>query len=184
MLDTVKYFLLRTRRDPKTVNSKEIGAILEAYEKHTPARIQKEINTACDRFIQQGKNLRVLYFGYITRSLSNQVSLIPFDELKQQHKVSDAEYLPPNAKKSGDGYTLETDEGRWHISPYPKKSYFVSTETERRLDDLMAANQKKLDKLNAESAEEQKKHIEELMAMLETPEEKAKKATRALWRLD
>ncbi len=55
MQDTARYFLYRTGRNPKTVNEKEIHAMREAFEHHYPARIQKEIDTACNRFLRKGR---------------------------------------------------------------------------------------------------------------------------------
>ncbi len=41
---------------------------------HTPARVQKEIDTACDRFRRQGRLLLTLTFTYIAKSLQFQNS--------------------------------------------------------------------------------------------------------------
>ena len=86
MKDTARYFLYRTGRDPKTINEKEIAAMREVFVNHYPARIQKEIDTACQRFVKIGKSLRILFFGYIAAALKNQQSLIPFEKLAKRWK--------------------------------------------------------------------------------------------------
>ena len=80
MLDTARYFLYRTGRDPRTINEKEIQAMREVFAKHYPARIQKEIDVACRRFFKNGKSLKVLFFGYIAAALRKQQSLVPFEK--------------------------------------------------------------------------------------------------------
>ncbi|MBQ3347195.1 MAG: hypothetical protein IJG39_08890, partial [Synergistaceae bacterium] len=80
MLDTARYFLYRTGRDPRTINEKEIQAMREVFVKHYPARIQKEIDVACRRFFKNGKSLKVLFFGYIAAALRKQQSLVPFEK--------------------------------------------------------------------------------------------------------
>ena len=78
MLDTARYFLYRTGRDPRTINEKEIQAMREVFLGHYPARIQKEIDVACRRFVKNGKSLKVLFFGYIATALRKQQSLVPY----------------------------------------------------------------------------------------------------------
>ena len=80
MLDTARYFLYRTGRDPRTINEKEIQAMREVFAKHYPARIQKEIDVACRRFVKNGKSLKMLFFGYIAAALRKQQSLVPFEK--------------------------------------------------------------------------------------------------------
>ncbi len=80
MLDTARYFLYRTGRDPRSINEKEIQAMREVFVNHYPARIQKEIDVACRRFIKNGKSLKVLFFGYIAAALRKQQSLVPFEK--------------------------------------------------------------------------------------------------------
>ena len=80
MLDTARYFLYRTGRDPRTINEKEIQAMREVFAKHYPARIQKEIDVACRRFFKNRKSLKVLFFGYIAAALRKQQSLVPFEK--------------------------------------------------------------------------------------------------------
>ncbi len=80
MLDTARYFLYRTGREPRSINEKEIQAMKEVFVNHYPARIQKEIDVACRRFVKNGKSLKVLFFGYIAAALRKQQSLIPFEK--------------------------------------------------------------------------------------------------------
>ena len=80
MLDTARYFLYRTGREPRSINEKEIQAMKEVFVNHYPARIQKEIDVACRRFVKNGKSLKVLFFGYIAAALRKQQSLVPFEK--------------------------------------------------------------------------------------------------------
>ena len=100
MLDTARYFLYRTGRDPRSINEKEIQAMREVFAKHYPARIQKEIDVACRRFFKNGKSLKVLFFGYIAAALRKQQSLVPFDRIAQKTFSKTAEKL---AKQEEDG---------------------------------------------------------------------------------
>ena len=87
MLDTARYFLYRTGRNPRSINEKEIQAMREVFVKHYPARIQKEIDVACRRFVKNGKSLKVLFFGYIAAALRKQQSLVPFEKKTAGHSV-------------------------------------------------------------------------------------------------
>ena len=100
MLDTARYFLYRTGRNPRSINEKEIQAMREVFAKHYPARIQKEIDVACRRFFKNGKSLKVLFFGYIAVALRKQQSLVPFDRIAQKTFSKTAEKL---AKQEEDG---------------------------------------------------------------------------------
>ena len=100
MLDTARYFLYRTGRDPRSINEKEIQAMREVFAKHYPARIQKEIDVACRRFFKNGKSLKVLFFGYIAAALRKQQSLVPFDRIAQKTFSKTAGKL---AKQEEDG---------------------------------------------------------------------------------
>lgn len=84
MRDTTRYFLYRTGRNPRTVNAKEIEAMKEVFKNHYPARIQKEIDIACNRFIKFKRNLKTLFFGYIAKALEAQQSLVPFEKLAKK----------------------------------------------------------------------------------------------------
>ena len=97
MQDTARYFLYRTGRNPKTVNEKEIHAMREAFEHHYPARMQKEIDTACNRFLRKGKNLKQLYFGYIAAALRNQQSFVKFAKQGLAKQGKDGNMLPHEA---------------------------------------------------------------------------------------
>ena len=84
MRDTTRYFLYRTGRNPRTVNAKEIEAMKKVFQNHYPARIQKEIDIACNRFIKFKRNLKTLFFGYIAKALEAQQSLVPFEKLAKK----------------------------------------------------------------------------------------------------
>ena len=70
---TAKYFLHETGRAGLT--SDDISALIALNVNHSPARIQKEIDTACDRFRRRGQVLTALTFAYIAGSLEHQQSL-------------------------------------------------------------------------------------------------------------
>ena len=70
---TAKYFLHETGRAGLT--SDDISALMALNANHSPARIQKEIDTACDRFRRRGQVLTALTFAYIAGSLEHQQSL-------------------------------------------------------------------------------------------------------------
>ena len=70
---TAKYFLHETGRAGLT--SDDISALIALNVNHSPARIQKEIDTACDRFRRRGQVLTALTFAYIAGFLEHQQSL-------------------------------------------------------------------------------------------------------------
>lgn len=72
MKETVEYFLFKTGR--VGLLPEELGPIMALEKIHVPARIQREITIATDRFIKQGKPLTALTFGYIYDSLKYQKS--------------------------------------------------------------------------------------------------------------
>ena len=110
MLDTARYFLYRTGRDPRTINEKEIQAMREVFINHYPARIQKEIDTACRRFVQNGKSLNVLFFGYITAALRRQKSFVPFEKKLAKHGEDG------NIKASRERETSQLSEGHRYLT--------------------------------------------------------------------
>ena len=69
---TAEYLLFKTGR--KGLTWDEISDSRTLSANHTPARIQKEIDTACDRFRRKGRALWTLTFGYILGALQNQQS--------------------------------------------------------------------------------------------------------------
>ena len=77
MKDTVRYFLYRTGRNPKSFSEKEIDAVLAVYKKHYPARVQKAISEACERKLQYHESPSKLHFQYIAVMLKDQKSLRP-----------------------------------------------------------------------------------------------------------
>ena len=70
MKPTMRYLLQRTGRH--FVSWEEILALRELSASQMPARVQKEIDTACERFERQGKPLKSLRFEYIASALRNQ----------------------------------------------------------------------------------------------------------------
>ena len=70
MKSTAELLLYKTGRDHLAWD--EILALRELAASQMPARVQKEIDTACERFRRQGKPLSSLRFEYIASALRNQ----------------------------------------------------------------------------------------------------------------
>ena len=70
MRTTARYLLQRTGR--KKLTDGEITALRELANTQVPARVQKEIETAYERFKRQGRDLKTLRFEYIASALANQ----------------------------------------------------------------------------------------------------------------
>ncbi|MBQ7594674.1 MAG: hypothetical protein IJU48_10020 [Synergistaceae bacterium] len=73
MKPTAELFLHKTGRQGLTWD--EISALRELAATQSPSRVQKEINTACARFLKRGQPLSTLTFGYIAGSLKHQPTL-------------------------------------------------------------------------------------------------------------
>ena len=82
MKETVEFFLFKTGR--RTLFPEELGAVMALEKIHLPARIQREISKAAERFSRQGKPLSSLSFEYI------------FDSLKYQKSTKSARAQPKN----------------------------------------------------------------------------------------
>ena len=72
MKPTAEYLLFKTGR--KALTWEEISALRTLSASHYPSRVQKEIDTACERFRRKGRSLNTLTFNYIAGSLQSQVS--------------------------------------------------------------------------------------------------------------
>lgn len=72
MKETIEFLLFKTGRE--SLLPEELGPVMALEKIHVPARIQREITTAADRFARQGKPLMSLTFGYIYDSLKYQKS--------------------------------------------------------------------------------------------------------------
>lgn len=70
MRSTAEFFLLKTGR--KSLTEKDLNALCEMNGHQYPIRVQKEISTACERFIRRGQPLTDLTLEYIASSLRNQ----------------------------------------------------------------------------------------------------------------
>ena len=70
MQATARYLLQRTGREK--LAWPEIGALRELAATQVPARVQKEIDRAYNRFVKSGRDLKTLRFEYIASSLQNQ----------------------------------------------------------------------------------------------------------------
>lgn len=72
MKATAEYLLLKTGRENLTQS--EISSLRELNASQYPARVQKEIDKACERFKRKKHDLRTLSFNYIAGALRNQPS--------------------------------------------------------------------------------------------------------------
>lgn len=70
MRPTARYLLYKTGR--KALTEAEISALHDLSKTQYPARIQKEIDRACERFQRRGNNLETLTFCYIAGALCHQ----------------------------------------------------------------------------------------------------------------
>ena len=84
MRPVAEYLLHKTGKFHFTAH--EIEVLRSFVDTHTPLRVMKEIDTCCERFIRNGKNLRQLTFNYIGACLKNQRSLVK----RQKPRVKNA----------------------------------------------------------------------------------------------
>ena len=70
MRSTAELLLFKTGR--KALTEGEISALKELARNQVPARVQKEIATAVERFKRQGRDLKTLHFEYIANALAHQ----------------------------------------------------------------------------------------------------------------
>lgn len=75
MRSTAEYLLLKTGR--KGLDEEEISALRTLDAHHYPARVQREIDKAVERYGRLGRPLRTLSFGYILSALQHQPSRAP-----------------------------------------------------------------------------------------------------------
>lgn len=75
MRSTAEYLLLKTGR--KGLDEEEISALRTLDAHQYPARVQREIDKAVERYGRLGRPLRTLSFGYILSSLQHQPSRAP-----------------------------------------------------------------------------------------------------------
>ena len=71
---TVEYFVYKTGALPDftDTNGDDYKAVRSMMLHHTPARVQKEINTAVERYLRHGRPLNTLTLLYIWQSLEHQ----------------------------------------------------------------------------------------------------------------
>ena len=96
MKATAELLLLKTGR--KYLAWEEILALRELSASQMPARVQKEIDTACERFQRQGKPLTSLRFEYIASALRNQ----PTRGKKSKNKSQSDAAKPSEIRKCTD----------------------------------------------------------------------------------
>lgn len=75
MRSTAEYLLLKTGR--KGLDEEELSALLSLDAHHYPARVQREIDKAVERYGRLGRPLRTLSFCYILSALQHQPSRAP-----------------------------------------------------------------------------------------------------------
>ena len=67
---TVEFFIFKTSN--AQISEADVMALRELSAHHTPARVQKEISTAVERFKRSGRDVWTLTLNYIWQSLSHQ----------------------------------------------------------------------------------------------------------------
>ena len=72
MRATAEYLLFKIARE--SLKESELSSLRELSASQYPARVQKEIDKACERFKRKNQDLRTLSFNYIAGSLRNQPS--------------------------------------------------------------------------------------------------------------
>ena len=87
MRQTAEYLLLKTGRTG--LSEEEISALRALDAGHYPARVQKEIGTAIERFKRIGRPPGTLTFCYIAESLANQPSRAPKSGVPRQRCTPD-----------------------------------------------------------------------------------------------
>ena len=105
----VKYFLEKTKRNPKTFNLKEIKGVCELMKIHSVERIKEIIDKAVERFLKLGKSLQQIYFGYIksilkeqpplNKTQQNEANLLIQQRLQEAERKKSAEELQDMYKK-------------------------------------------------------------------------------------
>ena len=91
MKPTAEYLLLKTGR--KTLTESEISALRTLSASHYPARVQKEIDIACERFKRRNKPLSTLTFNYIAGALAHQQSRKPAGKSGRSRAKSQAKSM-------------------------------------------------------------------------------------------
>jgi DNA-binding Lrp family transcriptional regulator len=92
MRETLDYFLLKTGR--RGIEPEELSALRALEEIHTPARVNKEIAQAVERFGRNGKPLSSLILVYIYKSLQYQNSLKHVQGKSPPQKTEREEDMP------------------------------------------------------------------------------------------
>jgi len=106
MKETVEFLLLKTGRSG--LSPDELGPIMSLDKIHVPARIQREITKAAERFKKQGKPLSALTFIYIFDSLKFQKST---KSARAQPKVETASTAENKAWEEANLAALEAEFG-------------------------------------------------------------------------
>jgi len=74
MRATVEFFIYKTSNTE--ISEADVLALRELSARHTPARVQKEISTAVERFERLNRDVCTLTFDYIWQALKNQPSTL------------------------------------------------------------------------------------------------------------
>lgn len=94
MIPTIEYLLLKTGRTG--INGEEIGPIMALEKSHMPARIQKEISTAADRFMRKRRPLSELTFIYIFEAMKYQK---PTKVFRDKNEAPATEKIPEKTEE-------------------------------------------------------------------------------------
>jgi hypothetical protein len=92
MREALDYFLLKTGRTG--IEPEELSALRALEEIHTPARVNKEIAQAVERFGRNGRLLSSLTLIYIYKSLQYQNSLKQLQGKSPPQKTEGEEDMP------------------------------------------------------------------------------------------
>ena len=108
---TARYMLMCSGRS--VLSAQEIMRLRQLGDIHTPTRIQKEIDTAVERFEAENRPLRCLSFNYIWAALKNQVSRTRTRRAKKSKTAE--EYFSAEAEKAWKQFQFmrEKQFGEW-----------------------------------------------------------------------
>ena len=167
---TAEYWLFKTGK--KSLSESEIEVLHQLLDKHTPVRIQKEIDTAVERFIRDGKNPAKQNFAYIGKALSSQKSYDP--EKKASRKRKEASNAAPEIKAEQAEQKIEVPAPSMTVEEAETviASYTPNTSEGKKPEHVPAALLELFEKIQAKDRE----IFEDYLARSKAETERAKKA--------
>ena len=158
---TAEYWLFKTGK--KSLSKHETEVLRELLNQHTPVRIQKEIDTAVERFIRDGKDPAKQNFWYIGKALSNQKSYNPEKKVSQ----TKATEIQPKQEIQIPELSMPVEEAEKTIS-----DYVSNVQEEKKSEDLPVALVELFEKIQAKD----KENLDDYLSRKATEVERAKKA--------